>query len=252
MKIAVYTALFGDKDELLPPLNYQNDKNINFYLFTDTAQTVLPYKTLVKPLIFSDISKNAFYYKHVGDDILKDYDILVWHDANIQLDFDKLYNLIDFGRNSFLSIFKHPDRDDFYGEAMVSIKAEKDFSLRILKQAIYYFLNGIPAHAGMFATGILVKNQRIDAGNFYTMWWDHTLKYSRRDQLSIVYVIHKTKQKINTIQGDVFNNIYSKYHFHKYQDYIEPTQIMKYNFGILKKSSYLFIQFLRKIKKTTN
>ncbi len=250
MKIAVYTANFGDKDELLTPLNYLDNKNISFYLFTDTIQNVFPYTTIIKPQIFKDVSKNAFYYKLMGDDILKNYDILIWHDSNIQLYFDKLSNLIDFAENSFLTMFIHPDRDDFYSEAMTSIRVDKDFSLRILRQALYYFVNGMPAHAGMYATGILIKNQNIDSGNFYTMWWKQTLKYSRRDQLSIVYTIYKTKQKINVIEGNVFNNIFSKYHPHKYQHYLECKQVMQYNYGFLKKLSFFMIKVLRKIKRT--
>lgn len=249
MKIAVYTALFGDKDELLPPLNYQYNENISYYLFTDTAQNIFPYTTIVKPRIFDDVSKNAFYYKHMGDDIINNYDMLIWHDANIQLYYDKLNDLIDIGRNSFLSIFIHPDRDDFYSEAMTSIRVDKDFSLRILRQALYYFIKGMPAHAGMFATGILIKNQNIDSGNFYAMWWEHTLEYSRRDQLSIVYICYKTKQKINVIEGDIFNNVYSKYYLHKYKHYIEKNQVMKYNYGFLKKLSYFCVKLMRKIKK---
>lgn len=249
MKIAVYTALFGDKDELLPPLNYLDNKNISFYLFTDTIQNVFPYTTIIKPQMFKDVSKNAFYYKIMGDDILKNYDILIWHDSNIQLYFDKLSNLIDFAQNSFLAMFIHPDRDDFYSEAMTSIRVDKDFSLRILRQALYYFVNGMPAHAGMYATGILIKNQYIDSGNFYTMWWEQTLKYSRRDQLSIVYAIYKTKQKINVIEADIFNNNFSKYHPHKYQHYLESKQVMQYNYGFLKRFSFLIVKFLRKLKK---
>ena len=249
MKIAVYTALFGDKDELLPPLNYQDQNNISFYLFTDTAQHVHPYIDLVKPRIFDDVSKNAFYYKHMGDDVLKDHDILIWHDANIQLVFDQLPNLIYFAQHSFLTMFRHPDRDDFYSEAMTSIRVDRDFSLRILRQALYYFFNGMPAHTGMYATGILIKNKNIDSGNFYTMWWEHTLKYSRRDQLSLVYTIYKTKQKINVIEGDIFNNKFSKYHLHKYQHYLERKSVMHYNYWFLKKLSFYIIKVMRKISK---
>lgn len=249
MKIAVYTANFGNKDELLTPLNYVDTKNISFYLFTDTDKSVYPYTTLIKPRIFKDVSKNAFYYKHMGDDILKNYDILIWHDANIQLVFDKLTNLIDLGKNSFLTMYIHPDRNDFYSEAMTSIRVDRDFSLRILRQALVYFLHGMPAHAGMYASGILIKNQTIDSGNFYTMWWEQTLKYSRRDQLSIVYTIYKTKQNINVIQGNVFNNIYSIYHLHKYQHYLESKPIMQYNYGFLKRFSFLTVKVLRKLRK---
>ncbi|WP_242091619.1 glycosyltransferase domain-containing protein [Aestuariivivens sediminicola] len=249
MKIAIYTANFGGKDALLTPLNYLDGSDISFYLFTDTDLNVYPYETVIKPLIFKDVSKNAFYYKHMGDPILKDYDVLIWHDSNIQLDFDKLPKLIEFAHNSFLTMYVHPDRDDFYSEAMTSVRIGKDFSLRILKQALIYFFNGMPAHAGMYASGILIKNQNIDSGNFYPFWWKQTLKYSRRDQLSIVYVIHKTGQKINTIKGNVFKNIYSIYHAHKYEYYIESKDIMRYNYSILKKFSFYAIKVLRKLRK---
>ncbi|WP_242131693.1 glycosyltransferase domain-containing protein [Aestuariivivens marinum] len=249
MKIAVYTGLFGDKDALQPPLNYSDDSNVSFYLFTDTVKSIWPYTTVLKPQLFNDVSKNAFYYKIMGDAILKNYDVLIWHDANIQLVFDKLPDLIDLGKKSFLTMFMHPNRDDFYSEAMSSIRIGKDFSLRILRQAIYYFINGMPAHAGMYATGIMVKNLNIDSGNFYPFWWEQTLKYSRRDQLSIVFTIYKTKQKINVIKGNVFSNEFSKYHLHRYDHYLEKKSIMQYNYWFLKDFSFLMVKFLRKLKK---
>lgn len=249
MKIAVYTANFGGKDELLSPLNYKDNPNVDYFLFTDKTINVYPYKCILKPLIFKDVSKNAFYYKQMEDEILKDYDFLIWHDSNIQLRYDNLFDLLKLGENSFLTMYIHPNRNDFYSEAMASVRISKDFSLRILKQTIVYFSKGIPAHNGMYASGILVKNKNLDSKNFYELWWEHTLKYSRRDQLSIVYVLWKTKQKINTINGNVFDNIYSKYHLHKYEHYIESKNIMKYDFWILRRFSFLTIKVLRKIRK---
>ena len=74
MKIAIYTALYGEKDVLRQPLDYFENTHIDYYIFTDKdSHNTPPYKTFVRPAKFPDVAKNARYYKILGDPILKEY-----------------------------------------------------------------------------------------------------------------------------------------------------------------------------------
>lgn len=250
MKIAVYTSLYGEKDILRSPLGYVADTLIDYYIFTDVASlNITPYKTIIRPAKFTDIVKNARYFKILGDDLLKPYDILIWHDANIQLHHDTLHELIEKSQNTFLTTFIHPDRNDFYSEAMTCIRTNKDFSLRILKQALSYFFQGLPANNGMYSTGILIKNYKYKSNDILKFWWEQTLKYSRRDQLSLAYMIYKKEANITVLNDNIFKNKFSIYHLHKYNHYKEQFNIMQYNYVFLKKMSFYCVMLLRKIKK---
>lgn len=250
MKIAVYTALFGNKDVLYPPLHYTEIDKVDYFIFTDDSSiNINPYKVVEKPLVFNDVAKNARYFKILGDDLLKAYDILIWHDANIQICHDIIPELIKKSQHTFLTAFIHPTKNDFYSEAMSCIRTDKDFSLRILKQVFFYFFQGLPAHNGLCSTGILIKNYKFKANGMLQFWWEQTLKYSRRDQLSLAFTVYKTEINLGIIQENIFGNKYSKYHLHNYNHYNERFNIMRYNYLVLKKISFYIVKTLRKIKK---
>jgi hypothetical protein len=252
MKIAVYTAIFGDKDKLLVPIDYIETDNIDYFVFTDShLLNCYPYKTMERSLKFNDFTKNAKYYKILADPILKGYDIHIWHDGNIQMIHSKINELIDLSKNTFLTTFKHPNRNDYYSEAMTCIRVGKDHSLRILKQSLVYFFDGLPAHHGMFSTGIIVKNYSHNAKGLLEFWWKQTEKYSRRDQLSLAYSILKTDSQVKLLEDDIFNNIYSTYHPHNYTHYHEKRKIKLTNTFFLKQVSFKIVKLLRKIKKIT-
>ena len=85
MKIAVYTAIFGDKDELRSPFNYESSYGIKYYLFTDKkTEDVFLVELKVSPgnnlKVFLDadkgvtidtcISINRALYKKIEEDDL--------------------------------------------------------------------------------------------------------------------------------------------------------------------------------------
>nr|WP_321244293.1 glycosyltransferase domain-containing protein [uncultured Psychroserpens sp.] len=250
MKIAVYSSVFGEKDDLRAPLNYNDSDHIDYFLFSDTdVKTVEPYTFQKKPIVFNDIAKNARYFKIFGDDLLKDYDVLIWHDANIQIDHSKILTIIEHSKNTFLTTFTHPDRDDYYSEAMTCIRVGKDHSLRILKQSLVYFFKGMPAHNGMFSTGILIKNYKHEPNGLLRLWWKQTEKYSRRDQLSLAYSVFKTKSIVTVLEDNIFKNEYSIYHTHNYSQYKQQGRAKLKNYKFLRQISFSLVKGLRKLKK---
>ena len=250
MKIGVYTAIFGNKDQLKLPINYKKDSNIDYLLFTDNIDNaIFPYKVHKRAIVYDNITQNARYYKIMGDDVLSNYDLLIWHDANIQLYHNEINNLITQAENSFLTTFTHPHRDCFYSEAMSCIRVGKDFSLRILRQTIVCFLKGMPAQQGMYSTGILLKNMKFKQESLLLFWWLEVLNFSRRDQLSFSFMVYKKKLKVSVIDDDIFDNKYSIYHKHNYEVYKEKKNIMSYNYKYLRIGSMFISQVLRKIKK---
>lgn len=249
MKIAVYTALYGDKDELMPPLGFSDKDEISYYVFSDKAIEIKPYKTIIRPIQFADIAKNARYFKILNDSILDSYDILIWHDANIQIRHNKIIDLITHAQNTYITTFIHPDRDCFYSEAMTCIRVQKDLPLKILYQAIVYFFTGMPAHNGMYSTGILIKNNKYKIPNLLNFWWKQTLTYSRRDQLSLAFTLYIFKNNVNTITDNIFKNEFSIYHNHLYNYYITKSKTINFNGYFFRQISFYSVKILRKLSK---
>lgn len=250
MKIAVYTALFGDRDVFLPPLNFVSDAGVDWFVFTDSPSLkVSPYKVIHKETVYEDLAKNARYFKILGDDLLKSYDLVLWHDANIQLDASKLKDLVSYANTSYLTTFKHPNRDDFYSEAMSCIRVGKDHPFLILKQALVYFFKGMPAHNGLCATGILMKNKLYANPSFMTFWWEQVQTYSRRDQLALAYSSYKLEENIRTISLDILDNPFSIYHLHSYPQYKDRLGNAYTSSAFSRRFAFQVVKLLRKLKK---
>lgn len=248
MKVAIYTAIFGDKDELYEPFNFRKSKHIDYFLITDNFDIKsIHYKVIFKKPIYDDITKNARYYKVMGLELFNDYDYVVWHDANIQVIHSRVTHLITLIDKKVIALFKHPERDCIYDEAIKCIELEKDYPFKVLKQIFFYFIHGINHNSGLYATGLFIINKKIISNEFLNIWWDEIRDKSRRDQLSLPYALSVSQVEPIILNEDIRNNEYSFFHSHKHKSY---------NFISLNKpkpfssfSKYLAIEMIRFFKK---
>jgi hypothetical protein len=216
-KIAIYTAVFGGKDQVKEPQQYKENDNIDYFLISDDKELISNhYHLIYKKPIYDDITKNARYYKIVGLDKFKNYDFVIWHDANIQVKHMEMPNLVKFAVKSNYAFFKHPFRNCIYEEAIKCIKLEKDLPYKLFKQVVKYFRYGVENNIGLYATGLYVKNNQLNNDDFINEWWNETLQNSRRDQMSLPYCLKKLKIIPEIISGDIRNNKYSLFGKHKH------------------------------------
>lgn len=250
MKVAIYTAIFGNKDILRPPINFKSSADVKYYLFTDGKSFVpYPYEQITVEPKFSDISKNAREIKlnGIGKNCLVNFDYLMWHDANIQVNHSEILKLLEINKEFNLSAFKHPNRICVYSEAIACINKSKDDPFLILFQISKYFLFGLPANYGLNATGILLIKNSLPTQKFMKSWWLEVHNFSRRDQLSLPFILYKSNLEINNLEGNIYDNDYSFFRKHNYVHYIKNDRIQKYN-TILQKFTINYLKLLRKIK----
>ncbi|WP_411768219.1 glycosyltransferase domain-containing protein [Winogradskyella sp. A3E31] len=250
LKIAIYTAMYAGKDKLRAPLEMSDD-NIDYFYFSDIEPDydISPYQFIKRPILYDDLAKNARRLKILGDPLLESYDMVIWHDANMQMIEKGIKSLINRVKSHSLSIYTHPDRDDPYSEAMTCIRVKKESAILMLRQCWHYFLRGLPAHSGLYSTGLLVKVNLSNHKNFYNAWWQEVFKYSRRDQLALAYTSFKHNFTINTIDGDIYNNPYLNYYDHNYLEYRTKNNKMKLESGWVRKLCFLGVKVLRKLSK---
>ena len=220
MKIAVYTAIFGDKDELREPLNFSDTESVDYFVITDnTAFKSANYKVILKDPVFNDITKNARFYKVNGLDFFKEYDYVIWHDANLQIIDNEIVNILKFVQTTGIAFFKHPERSCLYDEAIKCIKINKDYPLKILKQVTRYYFWGIKNNSGLYETSIVVKNNRLILKEFLDLWWTEIKNNSRRDQISLPYALSKYDLVPGLIDGDREKNPFAFFTPHKHHKY---------------------------------
>lgn len=251
-RIAIYTAIYGEKDKLREPISYDIDDEVDYFVFSDKEiSNVYPYKTVELSNTYTDVSKMSKYIKIniINTDFFLDYDLIIWHDANMQINHPELVSLALKHRLEGLTMFKH-HRSCVYAEGIGCIKANKDSSFKIFFQTFMNYLRGMPLNFGLWAGGILIINiKNKDVVELMKHWWKETKRYTRRDQLSLPFVVFKNKFKINELNENIYENFYLNYFNHSNSNYIDiNNRVYEKDSESVKKFFIVLIKILRKFK----
>lgn len=194
----IYTCITGDYDSLI--LNTYLDPNYKYVCFTDNISylkkgIVGPWH--IEPLHFqqSDNTRNNRYHKLHPHLLFPQYEESLFIDANIQLrgkllfeTADKLHN----DTNVFLAIPPHRRRKCIYDELELCISLGKDDEDTLLKHRAFLEQEKYPRQMGLTENNVIYR-KHMDPRCIKIMedWWYMVENYSRRDQLSLFYVLWK-------------------------------------------------------------
>lgn len=200
-RIAVYTAIFGDKDDFRP-LPAGDDYDL--WLFTDAALSHPDYSVVRSPRQHVDPTRDARQHKIMAHEVLAAYESSLWLDANIAFEgVDPAGLLEGYLEDVDLALHGHPERDCIYEEARVCIDIHKDSAPVIRRQMARYREQGYPTRHGLVSTGILYRRHSAAVAAFNQAWWNEVDRHSRRDQLSFNYVAWNTSFRYRAIPGHV-------------------------------------------------
>lgn len=192
-RVVVYTAISGNFDDLIQ--HTYISKDFNYVCFTD-QQVGDPGIWEIRPLEDRNLDRvrSAKYYKILPDQFFEDYEYSVWIDGNIDVLTNELEVRIEelIQAGSILSASKHFERDCIYQEANICMLYGIDDPDIIDAQVHYYRSKGFPEHDGLFEMNIIFRkhnDQHLTA--MMQDWWEMIVKFSRRDQLSFIYVLRK-------------------------------------------------------------
>lgn len=237
MRVLVYTANFGGKDEAPRLLNKNKlSTTIQFVCLTDNKQlTSTDYEVRLVTPPYADAVKSSRFFKINGIPNMQAYDLAIWHDSSIVLDCAALHQLLTFS-NHGLSTFKHK-QICLYAEARKAIELRKDNPLRIALQMMYYgFVLKFPTGAQIYETGIMVQNVHAYTGSsLQKTWWRHVRTMSCRDQLSLPIASWKSNTKLGTLEGRGHHNPYSEFIGHNKNRYRPANFLLRFNTALLRK-----------------
>ena len=215
-KVIIYTAIYSDKDNLMDPINVSD--NCKYICFTDNPSLKSKvWDVRLETPEMGDNNLNAKYYKVLPHRCFKDETIenSVWVDGareiigDINIFIDKVAENFTF--NS-IKLLKHPEgRNCLYEEVdkllyLNSIGNHKVSNDIITKQRDKYLDEGMPKHFGLFNCPILIR-KHFDS---YTqkmgeLWWEEINKESKRDQVSLPFILWKNNIPFNVIPLETFN-----------------------------------------------
>lgn len=200
----VYTALIGNYE----PLNEQpvaRRSGLDFICFTDDAALESEtWKIIqVEPSLPMDPVRSARALKILGRHELDQYDQTIWIDNSVVLLEDPSFLLAQV-RSTPLALLDHAFRDTVREEFAEVIALNYDDQARILEQLnSYSLLDPEVLDERPFWSSVIVR--RLDSELTATMrlWMDHVLRYSRRDQLSVNFVLASTSLPVTRMHADL-------------------------------------------------
>jgi len=175
--IAVYTAVFGDYDDVrAPAVPVQS-----WTVFGDDPGEEHPRRA-------------ARYCKCLAHRMFPDADISIWLDGNVQLLIEPEWLVDEWLGDADVATTLHPSRDCLYDEGQACVRKHKDTINRIESQMALYRSQNFPAHYGLAETRVVIRRHSPMVALFNEMWWSQVSQYSPRDQLSFNWSLWRLAQ----------------------------------------------------------
>lgn len=188
-RIVVYTAIFGEYDNLLLPERI--DPDVDYVCFTDRPRNDYGvWQMRATPYYHPDPTRIARWVKTHPHELFPDHDVAIWLDANIILkgDIHRYIGLVA-SKDAHLGLIAHPHRACFYDEAEACKRLNKDSAKLIDRQVEQYRKAGLPLNQPLFETGfMIVPLKKRETSDALHLWWQQIERYSRRDQLGLAWV----------------------------------------------------------------
>jgi hypothetical protein len=225
--VCVYTAIFGDYDELKPIP--EQDVACDCVCFTDNPLVRNPgkWRIIHAPVLLDQHPRiRARFFKILHDRVFKEarladptsllqrffrgrtrYDRTIWIDGSIQIKSSAFAReFTDYIGPSGWSMFIHPNRNCIYTEAEVSKTMAKYFDQPIDEQIEAYRTEGYPVENGLVATGLIARSTSADLTAINEGWWNENIRWSYQDQLSLPLVLWRLGRRYDPVQKNLWTN----------------------------------------------
>lgn len=213
MKTCVYTAVIGGYDALLEqPVRQQSDAQ--FICFTDDKSLSSDTWEIVhvEPHFAGDPIRSARMIKALGHPQVKEFDASLWVDATVLLKVAPEKIIGDWlGDDADVAFPEHSFRETVLDEFDEVVAVNRDRPERVYEQLLHYAAESsdILAQKPLWTAIIARRHGVVDVDRMMRVWFDHILRYSRRDQLSIRYALGKCDVRLRTVE---LNNFESEIH----------------------------------------
>lgn len=204
-KLVVYTAIFGNYDELNEPDVVNSD--IDYICFTDNPNLVSAnWKIKLVKRKQSDSVLESRMYKLLPHKLFN-AEYSLWMDANLKIKGNLLSFVKENIKDKEILLIPHFERDCLYEEGGKCICNHRDNAFDIINQLKVYLDRGCPQHVGLYCGGVLARKHGTENMiRFDELWWQHFQKFSKRDQISLSYLIWKEDLNISLCGIDCIDN----------------------------------------------
>lgn len=212
-KLVVYTALFGDYDNLIDPI--ERFEGCDFICFTDQKDLkseVWDIRLIEECHLPSNMMNR--YYKIMPHCFFSDYDFSLYVDSNVSILKSPYYLKDRYLCDSSFAMPKHFLRSNIYDEAGVLLRSGRVTPKKLFKQMLYYKKDGYDGGNSLGENNILLRRHN-ELGLVMELWWANINKFTQRDQLSLMYILWKTKTNFSFLDESSRDNKFFSLKSHK-------------------------------------
>jgi len=193
--ITVITALTSDRDKLRDD---HSDIESKFVAYVSSPVNTRKWEIRKAYDRFTSPRRNSRIHKIlVHHYVNTEYSL--WLDANIALRVPVQKLIDEYLQDCDLAVFKHPERDCLYDEAMIAAVNYLDDPEVIIEQVKGYEDNGFAKHKGLAECNMILRRHTPKIEAFNNAWWSEYCRHSVRDQISFMYVADKVGLKFKFI-----------------------------------------------------
>lgn len=199
MKTIVYTAIYGDYDKpRKQPVEFKPR------LYTDNLESE-DWEVRKVNKKGKSPRMQAKWFKCHSHIVSKGISIYI-DGSGTMIGKDFVERCLEYLGDADMLAFKHPDRDCIYAEANFCQFMPKYQGVPVLEQVEEYRKQGYPAHAGLWACGLLVRRNNERVRKFNKLWWKHINKYTYQDQLSFPICVKESGVRLKTLELPLNDN----------------------------------------------
>ena len=201
-QIAIYTCVVGEYDEVEEPEIIEN--NCDYYIISDKEpkkNTIYNYINIDKILGKSDLddTRKNRYCKINVHKVFPQYRYSIYIDGNIVLKKRIAHYIQKLPKTRIIALAR-AGYTSLYAEALRCMMHGRDDKRKFLDQTEKYWLEGMPEDFGLVAPTMMVREHNNPiCRKLMEEWWEEVAKYSKRDMISLPYVLWKNGYTINDI-----------------------------------------------------
>lgn len=203
--LVVYTALFGDTETLVEQ-DVARASSVRFICFTDNpALTSSTWEIVrVPPRFPADPRRSQRDIKIRGHHMLDEFDVWLYIDNTVKLSVTPEALVDEWLGEADWAAIQHDSNTTLWEEFEANLQLKKDTPERINEQLQDYsafyreVLDQRPLWNGMF-----VRRNNPAVKSFGELWFENVLRYSGRDQLSLLVALHQAPLTINAVEANV-------------------------------------------------
>lgn len=208
----VYTVLTGNtENELNNPLP-PDSSGFDRICFTDDI-SIDPngWKLVYLDSHYLDAPRASRYPKILPHRYLPEYEWSLYIDNTVRLKRSPLEFFLKYVNDEKTNYWcvPHPWRDCIYDEAEEIIRLGYDDERRVREQMDHYYKLGYPEKSGLVANTVLLRKHNTPGIiGFNEIWFQHVLRFSRRDQLSFPFLAKTLKLDYHLLDLNLQDNEY--------------------------------------------